>query len=1071
MLKSALIAAPMCIVASLSAYAAENPEAFYVAMATELFQSLPKNSTVAIQPLSEDETKIPSSILRSIEVGLTSALQRGSDFEVKLIARDRLQTIWKEAREFSNKKFEDMVAEAGAEVLLIGEVRPNADGIEISYRAFRVKGSGTGNVIASSKPRVMAMDWKKELGAAPTQIADTMKEMAEAMKRLAASGGLVAEPKTPADFYHNARILSQRGETDLAMEAYNTLIKDGRLIFVDPILDAINIARKLYGADSVAVYVEKKIKPFVSPDLAMFAAQIGSEKPLIAIEQGINNGQLTYPPLLAAFVASTNAAAKFSSSTGVMGTPYGIRMAVYKAAEVVTSSYREGVFQSFYFDPIRAEQVAKSVMSVLELDSPQNRFYYRHGGVEMQYSFKKKLVGYQVDPSPSFTINDNSLDPKAELSICYIDISRLKRCIQPLANGAVVDVSAWSANIRNINFGIGSQTFLCAVEVSWHDTRGGFFSIDARELHENSYSPESPNFKKQEIEKENAAGFFKECISGIAKTDVEIKAEIPKKEAEALQVANEAKIAELQSLGSNEAEFKAYVVKERELKRFINEEILLGSNSAKGKLPITLGKMAKNHLDLREGIENTTRSAFHENVLEAMKHLKGECFLLENFSPVKRGSRDKEGYCIPTNGKVLPALVDKKDRGQIMIFESVYKGKISTIDDAWNEPISTKGGGAEKSNLVGFLRTNEETMAMYIEKERSFKQFLGEEILLGNSAIKSQLANRIGELAKGHLKLRDALKDSSQLNFGELYVKEVEKLKQYCSNIIFLAGGSKRGSVDSDGFCKPTNPSGAPGLINPKDSSVVFSFESSFGGKIGSIDAVWNEPVLADRVGLANSPPDGVGKKRSDALTGSGVSSASTLVSEEKVWATVGGWKVIRSLDFDGCITTNSFKDETDVVFGYSAKTDSYVVSLLNPKWNIIKLDKVEKMSYKMSSGVKFSGEFKVGLNGSGNTVIQSAVNRKFIDALAKEKSFQISAKGLLLGDISLRNSSKAIDAVKECQRDLEGVLSNTAPASVVNSIDERKPKKPAPKQSDNSRELDPLSIMRALTGGQRLPF
>ena len=107
--------------------------------------------------------------MRSIEVGLTSALQRTSGFEIKLVARDRLQAIWKEAREFQKKKFEDMVAEAGANVLLIGEVRPNNDGVEISYRAFRVKGTGTGTVLASSKPRVLAMDWKRELGAEPTK--------------------------------------------------------------------------------------------------------------------------------------------------------------------------------------------------------------------------------------------------------------------------------------------------------------------------------------------------------------------------------------------------------------------------------------------------------------------------------------------------------------------------------------------------------------------------------------------------------------------------------------------------------------------------------------------------------------------------------------------------------------------------------------------------------------------------------------------------------------------------------------------------------------------------------------
>jgi hypothetical protein len=187
MYRTILFLGAFCFFSSM-AVAAESPPDAYAAIASELFQSMSKNETVALQPLTEEETKIPAAILRSVEVGLTSALQRASDFEIKLIARDRLQAIWKEAREFQKKKFEDMVAEAGADVLLIGELRANADGVEISYRAFRVKGAGTATVLASSKPRVMAMDWKKEVGVEPLKITDAMKEMAEAMKRLGASG-------------------------------------------------------------------------------------------------------------------------------------------------------------------------------------------------------------------------------------------------------------------------------------------------------------------------------------------------------------------------------------------------------------------------------------------------------------------------------------------------------------------------------------------------------------------------------------------------------------------------------------------------------------------------------------------------------------------------------------------------------------------------------------------------------------------------------------------------------------------------------------------------------------------
>ena len=38
--------------------------------------------------------------------------------------------------------------------------------------------------------------------------------MAEGLKALAQTGGLVSNPSNPAEYYHNARVLIQRGEVD-----------------------------------------------------------------------------------------------------------------------------------------------------------------------------------------------------------------------------------------------------------------------------------------------------------------------------------------------------------------------------------------------------------------------------------------------------------------------------------------------------------------------------------------------------------------------------------------------------------------------------------------------------------------------------------------------------------------------------------------------------------------------------------------------------------------------------------------------------------------------------------------
>jgi len=883
---------------SSSVFAAESPEASYGAMATDLFQSLPKNSTVAIQPLSEEETKIPATILRSIEVGLTSALQRGSDFEVKLIARDRLQTIWKEAREFSNKKFEDMVAEAGAEVLLIGEVRPNSDGIEISYRAFRVKGAGTGNVIASSKPRIMAMDWKKELGAAPTQIADTMKEMAEAMKRLAASGGLVSNPKTPVEFYHNARVLGQRGESDLALEAYNHVFQDRGLRIIDPVIDAVDISRKLYGSEASVSYVEKKIKPFVSEEVALLAAQLVADKPLVQIEHGINDGGITFPPLLAAFVNSTAAATKFTSSTGVLGMPYGTRMAVYRAAEAVVAANKSGVLQSSFLDLFKASQVATASLSVVALDIDVNRFFYRHG-VNAQYSFDRTLIGYKVKPNSRLQISDSSIDQKAGINVCYIDITRAKRCIQPLLSGADFKKDFFGASLENITFELGKQPFLCLVEVSWSDTRGGYFKIGARELNELRYTPAGgSSFVQSELEKANALTFFQDCLFGIAKSDEELQAENTVKEAFALKELQAERLAETNASGaSNEEELKLYVQSQRNFKRFLQQELSAGSVNEVDKAS-TLRDLAGEYLNLWGEISKLSRSDFHELTKKSFEELKWKCKVISMDSIISEKKFDRNGVCVPLRDETKVAQIDPRNSTEVFLFET-KKLKLSALDPEFGEPRELSGSDGTRSAVTG------------------------------NS--------------------RSEISDNS--------------------------------------------------------------------------------------------------------------------LSRDQEWSQKKGWRTYKSASFNGCVTRSTYKDGTDVIFGYSPKLSGLFVSFLNAKWKRVQIDNPQQVNFVLSNGDKFRGEFKTFTNDSG-VVIQSGVNRKFIGVLASARWFKMSAQGFELADLSLEGSRDAITSVEQCQEDLEDGGSKANQINSSGSDDEAKPKKPAPKQNGSAPVPDPLSIMRALTGG-----
>lgn len=343
------------------ASASDTVQEAYNRIARELLLSLPKNGTVAVAPFKDQQGGIPNDILTSIQVSLTAALQRESGFEIDIVARDKLQDIWSEAKDFGDQKFEDLVRSLSADVIIVGEVRAKESGIELSYRAYAAKGSEAGKLMASTPPVSIPLDWKTETGVSPKDAADAVAEMLEAVKRLGSNGGLVDNPKAPAEFYHNARMLAQRGEADLALGNYERLF-EFKLPVVDPVYDVISILRGLYGEDGARIYVDKKLSPKLSPEMALLAKQILDDEPRIDVEDyildqynmetGWIEDKNLFAPLLAQYMITA-----LHSRSGKM--TMGERASYNGSYAVVDGAFKSGAFNKFYFDQINAEKTAK----------------------------------------------------------------------------------------------------------------------------------------------------------------------------------------------------------------------------------------------------------------------------------------------------------------------------------------------------------------------------------------------------------------------------------------------------------------------------------------------------------------------------------------------------------------------------------------------------------------------------------------------------------------------------------------------------------------------------------------
>jgi hypothetical protein len=91
------------------------------------------------------------------------------------------------------------------------------------------------------------------------QSIEALKAIAAEIRSLGNRGGLVDDPKTYAEIYHNARVLAQRGEFDLAAQSYEKLFSFS-LQMADPITDVVTLARRLYGVKGARTFVDQKLK-------------------------------------------------------------------------------------------------------------------------------------------------------------------------------------------------------------------------------------------------------------------------------------------------------------------------------------------------------------------------------------------------------------------------------------------------------------------------------------------------------------------------------------------------------------------------------------------------------------------------------------------------------------------------------------------------------------------------------------------------------------------------------------------------------------------------------------------
>ncbi len=193
----------------------------------------------------------------------------------------------------------------------------------------------------------------EQLQQTAEQTQQSIDQMAEGLRQLANTGGLVADAKTPAELYHNARILAQRGETDRAIEAYRQLFAFP-IPYADPVMDLVTLLKAKYGNSGAATAVGQVLPPEADPRIVSFARLLAGGESAIDASARLEAEADPYLPEL------------WATAEGLMTLPYdqfafGLRKRALTYMNRVQVALGDGSMAAFYLDQIRVEAVRQQL--------------------------------------------------------------------------------------------------------------------------------------------------------------------------------------------------------------------------------------------------------------------------------------------------------------------------------------------------------------------------------------------------------------------------------------------------------------------------------------------------------------------------------------------------------------------------------------------------------------------------------------------------------------------------------------------------------------------------------------
>lgn len=303
---------------------------------------------------------------------------------------------------------------------------------------------------------------------------DLLKKISGEIRELGQTGGLISNPRNFSAHYHNARILSQKGETDLAIASYRQVFKTG-VQMADPVIDLTTLLIRQYGRQGASKAIEHEFQKELPKLSYLYALQILADGELNEVEELLfAKPELVseFPPLATVYLRRLHERmAKLNrEKLNVYSFQWSDTAGMSKVATTVNKEIQSGNYLAYFIDQIRGGRDLDDFRVVSDTFTHEKllNVNVRHWGAEKYASLKINLLKSPIGLDYTYFFEPPSKEALSTIasSMSYIPRYKKSSVFLNIWDGAIdeeksINVCAKKSGIEKCK-DINDAAFRCA---------------------------------------------------------------------------------------------------------------------------------------------------------------------------------------------------------------------------------------------------------------------------------------------------------------------------------------------------------------------------------------------------------------------------------------------------------------------------------------------------------------------------------------------------------------------------------------------------------------------------------